>query len=166
MSSPSSNPTDMKSILKTLIHHPQDFTADDAEGAINYIMHGNATHSQISAFLVALRLQEKDADPIIVAACSKAMQSHARLIPYGHDDKHIEGNLVDIVGTGGDGHDTYNVSTTASIVAAGAGAKVAKVSQGVCHSWGYCSKPPSHVAWKQGGVIKIRLCRSYGSAWV
>lgn len=136
MSSPSSNTsTDMKSILKTLIHHPQDFTADDAEGAINYIMHGNATHSQISAFLVALRLQEKDADPVIVAACSKAMQSHARLIPYGHDDKHIASNLVDIVGTGGDGHDTYNVSTTASIVAAGAGAKVAKVSQDV-YPWG------------------------------
>ncbi|ORZ19788.1 anthranilate phosphoribosyltransferase [Absidia repens] len=88
-------------------------------------MMGNATHSQISAFLVALRLQEKDSDPAIVAACANAMRSHARLIPYERYE-HIEGSVVDIVGTGGDGHDTYNVSTTASIVAAGAGAKVAK----------------------------------------
>ncbi|KAI8092958.1 anthranilate phosphoribosyltransferase [Halteromyces radiatus] len=88
-------------------------------------MNGNATHSQISAFLVGLRLQNKDSDPVIVAACAKAMRSHARLIPY-ENYEHVEGNVVDIVGTGGDGHDTYNVSTTASIVAAGAGAKVAK----------------------------------------
>ncbi|KAI9489124.1 anthranilate phosphoribosyltransferase [Zychaea mexicana] len=88
-------------------------------------MQGSATRSQISAFLVGLRLQGKDSDPAVVAACAKAMQSHARLIPYDHH-KHLEGNVIDIVGTGGDGHDTYNVSTTASIVAAGAGAKVAK----------------------------------------
>ncbi|KAI7886122.1 anthranilate phosphoribosyltransferase [Lichtheimia hyalospora FSU 10163] len=88
-------------------------------------MQGSATHSQVSAFLIALRLQQKDQDPSIVAACAQAMQSHARLIPYNHYE-HLEGNVVDIVGTGGDGHDTYNVSTTASIVAAGAGAKVAK----------------------------------------
>ncbi|CAO3612367.1 unnamed protein product [Cunninghamella echinulata] len=116
---------DMKSVLKTLVHQPESFTADNAEAAINYIMEGNATHSQISAFLVSLRLQHKDSDPTIVAACAKAMRSHAKLIPY-HQYEHIQGNVVDIVGTGGDGHDTYNVSTTASIVAAGAGAKVAK----------------------------------------
>ncbi|KAI9321301.1 anthranilate phosphoribosyltransferase [Dichotomocladium elegans] len=88
-------------------------------------MGGKATPSQISAFLVALRFQLKDSDPTIVAACAQAMQSHARLIPYDHY-KHLEGNVIDIVGTGGDGHDTFNVSTTSSIVAAGAGAKVAK----------------------------------------
>ncbi|CAO3621174.1 unnamed protein product [Mucor hiemalis] len=70
-------------------------------------MKGDATPSQISAFLISLKLQGKDKDPKIVAACATAM--------------------LDIVGTGGDGHDTYNVSTTASIIAAGAGAKVAKV---------------------------------------
>lgn len=115
----------MKDILKTLVHDPAKFTPEDAGQAINEIMKGSATHSQISAFLVALRLQHKDSDPAIVAACAKAMQNHARLIPYEHYE-HLVGNIVDIVGTGGDGHDTYNVSTTASIVAAGAGAKVAK----------------------------------------
>ncbi|KAI8059113.1 anthranilate phosphoribosyltransferase [Gongronella butleri] len=88
-------------------------------------MRGDAAHSQIAAFLVGLRLTHKDADPTIVAACARALQSHARLIPYNHYE-HIQGDIVDIVGTGGDGHNTYNVSTTSALVAAGAGAKVAK----------------------------------------
>ncbi|KAG0165930.1 anthranilate phosphoribosyltransferase [Apophysomyces sp. BC1034] len=115
----------MKSILKTLVHDPEHFTPQQAERAINVIMRGEATQGQISAFLVALRLQHLDADPAIVAACAIAMRSHARLISYD-EYEHIQGNVVDIVGTGGDGHDTYNVSTTASVVAAGTGAKVAK----------------------------------------
>lgn len=118
----------MKSVIKKLIHEPTQFTPDDAEKAINTIMQGGATESQISAFLVSLKLQQLDSDPRIVAACATALRSHARLIPYKGFD-HLVGNVVDIVGTGGDGHDTYNVSTTASVVAAGAGAKVAKVSK-------------------------------------
>ncbi|CAO3658771.1 unnamed protein product [Rhizopus stolonifer] len=115
----------MKATLKKLVHNPAQFTPQDAEEAVNEIMKGSATPSQISAFLVSLKLQHKDSDPEIVAACANAMRSHARLIPYdGYEN--IAGNVVDIVGTGGDGHDTYNVSTTASVVAAGAGAKVAK----------------------------------------
>ncbi|KAI8329166.1 anthranilate phosphoribosyltransferase [Choanephora cucurbitarum] len=88
-------------------------------------MSGTATPSQIAAFLISLKLQHKDKDPHIVAACATAMQSHALLVPYTHYES-LRDQVVDIVGTGGDGHDTYNVSTTASIVAAGAGAKVAK----------------------------------------
>lgn len=117
----------MKNTIKKLVHEPTQFTPQDAEHAINEIMKGSATPSQISAFLVSLKLQGLDNDPRIVAACATAMRSHARLVPYT-DYEHLSGNVVDIVGTGGDGHDTYNVSTTASVVAAGAGAKVAKVS--------------------------------------
>lgn len=117
----------MKSIIKKLIHDPTQFTTDDAEKAINTIMQGGATESQIAAFLVSLKLQQLDSDPRIVAACARALRSHARIIPYTNYDN-LVGNVVDIVGTGGDGHDTYNVSTTASVVAAGAGAKVAKVN--------------------------------------
>ncbi|KAI9356408.1 anthranilate phosphoribosyltransferase [Pilaira anomala] len=88
-------------------------------------MKGEATPSQIAAFLMALKLQGKDKDAKIVAACATAMRSHALTVSYeGYE--HLQGNVVDMVGTGGDGHDTYNVSTTASIIAAGAGAKVAK----------------------------------------
>ncbi|KAL0098304.1 anthranilate phosphoribosyltransferase [Phycomyces blakesleeanus] len=115
----------MKAILKTLVQNPTQFTSEDAENAMQEVMGGRATESQISAFLVALKLQQKDADPNIVAACARSMRGFARLVPY-NDYEHLQGAVVDIVGTGGDGHDTYNVSTTASIVAAGAGAKVAK----------------------------------------
>ncbi|GAA5806395.1 hypothetical protein HPULCUR_011929 [Helicostylum pulchrum] len=115
----------MKSLIKTLIHEPTEFLPENAERAIDEIMKGQATPSQISAFLIALKLQGKDKDAKIVAACATAMRSHARLVPYdGY--QHLNGHVVDMVGTGGDGHDTYNVSTTASIIAAGAGAKVAK----------------------------------------
>lgn len=118
----------MKSLIKTLIHEPTEFLPENAERAIDEIMKGQATPSQISAFLIALKLQGKDKDAEIVAACATAMRSHARLVPYdGY--QHLNGHVVDMVGTGGDGHDTYNVSTTASIIAAGAGAKVAKVKK-------------------------------------
>lgn len=118
----------MKTIIKTLVHEPIEFTDLDAERAIHEIMKGEATPSQIAAFLMALKLQGKDKDAKIVAACATAMRSHALTISYeGYE--HLQGNVVDMVGTGGDGHDTYNVSTTASIIAAGAGAKVAKVTK-------------------------------------
>lgn len=151
----------MKATLKKLVHDPAQFTPQDAEEAVNEIMKGSATPSQISAFLVSLKLQHKDSDPEIVAACANAMRSHARLIPYdGHEN--IAGNVVDIVGTGGDGHDTYNVSTTASVVAAGAGAKVAKV-RGLF-------KPPCFLtlltAWKSSCLFKIRICRPRRSTWL
>jgi anthranilate phosphoribosyltransferase len=118
----------MKSIIKKLVHTPSEFTPTDASDAINAIMNGDATQSQIASFLVSLRLQQKDEDPEIVAACATAMRSHAHLVPF-ESYEHVRDTLVDIVGTGGDGHDTYNVSTTASIVSAGAGAKVAKVNE-------------------------------------
>lgn len=157
-----------KAILKTLVQDPAKFTPDDASCAIHEIMKGTATHSQISAFLISLRLQQKDSDPTIVAACAQAMRSHARLIAYDHY-QHLEGNVVDIVGTGGDGHDTYNVSTTASIVAAGAGAKVAKVYPAlwtrelyfinwskICNLFFLARQPRC--------IVQIRFSRSHGSS--
>ncbi|RUP51125.1 anthranilate phosphoribosyltransferase [Jimgerdemannia flammicorona] len=123
MSDHSSEPQ-IRSILKTLIMHPHNFTAEQAHQALHEIMSGLATPAQISAFLVACRLHRKDADPVIIASCGKVMQEHAVHVHF-HDQALAE-EIVDIVGTGGDGHNTFNVSTTAAIVAAGAGCKVAK----------------------------------------
>lgn len=117
---------DIKAIIKTLVQNPNDFGPDKAAQAMHAIMGGNATPSQISAFLIGLKLNQKDLDAEIVAACAATMREFALQIHYS-DHAHLEDCVVDIVGTGGDGHDTYNVSTTASLVAAGAGAKVAKV---------------------------------------
>ncbi|KAF9428072.1 anthranilate phosphoribosyltransferase [Podila epigama] len=115
----------MQTILKKLILAPDTFTKDDATIATKEIMEGKATHAQIGAYLVGLKLNRLDADPAIVAACAIEMSNHSLPIPFdGYED--LQSELVDIVGTGGDGHDTFNVSTTAAIVAAGAGCKVAK----------------------------------------
>ena len=82
------------------------------------IMSGEATAAQIGGFLVALRAKGETADEI--AGCAEAMRSH--VLPV----RPTRGDLVDVVGTGGDGARTFNISTTAAIVAAAAGAGVAK----------------------------------------
>jgi len=96
----------------------RDLTRDEAREAMNTIMSGEATQAQIAGFLVALRAKGETADEI--AGCAEAMREHVlRVSPKRQD-------LVDIVGTGGDGANTYNISTAAAIVAAGAGAAIAK----------------------------------------
>ena len=82
------------------------------------IMRGDATPAQIGGFLVALRLKGETADEI--AGCAEAMREHVLPVHPRRDD------LVDTAGTGGDGAGTINISTAAAIVAAAAGAGVAK----------------------------------------
>ena len=82
------------------------------------IMRGDATPAQIGGFLVALRLKGETADEI--AGCAEAMREHVLPVRPRRDD------LVDTAGTGGDGAATINISTGAAIVAAAAGAGVAK----------------------------------------
>ena len=95
-----------------------DLTRAEARESMRTIMRGEATQSQIAGFLVALRAKGETADEI--AGCAEAMREHVvRVNPKRHD-------LVDIVGTGGDGANTYNISTAAALVAAGAGAAIAK----------------------------------------
>ena len=81
-------------------------------------MRGDATQAQIGGFLVALRLKGESADEI--AGCAEAMRAHVLPVRPQRDD------LVDTAGTGGDGASTINISTAAAIVAAAAGAGVAK----------------------------------------
>ena len=81
-------------------------------------MRGEATPAQIGGFLVALRLKGETADEI--AGCAEAMRGHVLAVRPQRDD------LVDTAGTGGDGASTINISTAAAIVAAAAGAGVAK----------------------------------------
>ena len=82
------------------------------------IMRGQATPAQIGGFLVALRAKGETADEI--AGCAEAMRDHVLPVRPTRRD------LVDVVGTGGDGARTFNISTAAGIVAAAAGAAVAK----------------------------------------
>jgi anthranilate phosphoribosyltransferase len=94
----------------------RDLGRADAEAAMAEIMVGDATDSQIAAFIVALRTKGESADEM--AGMVDAMMSAAVTVDL--DD------VVDIVGTGGDGYGTFNISTTAAFIAAGAGVKVAK----------------------------------------
>src|SRR3989442_4417023 len=82
------------------------------------IMSGDATQAQIAGFLVALRAKGETADEI--TGCAEAMRAHVLPVKPKRDD------LVDTAGTGGDNAHTLNISTAAALVAAAAGAAVAK----------------------------------------
>ena len=90
---------------------------EEMQSALEIMMSGVATHAQMGAFLMALRVRGETVEEITGAA--KLMREKMLRVdaPAG---------AVDIVGTGGDGHGTFNVSTCAAIVAAGAGLKIAK----------------------------------------
>ena len=103
-------------ILRLLDGH--DLGRDEAREVMGEIMAGEATPAQIGGFLVALRAKGETADEI--AGCAEAMRSHVLAVHPTRVD------VVDVVGTGGDGAHTFNISTTAAIVAAAAGAAVAK----------------------------------------
>ncbi len=90
----------------------------EMDSAMRTIMQGDATPAQIGGFLVALRMKGETVDEI--AAAARVMREFSRQVRVTHP------NLVDIVGTGGDGSHTFNISTTAAFVIAAAGGRVAK----------------------------------------
>lgn len=94
-----------------------DQSAADTAWAMDRIMRGSATDAQIAAFVVALRAKGETVEEI--SGIVEAMYAHARLVE-------IPGPSVDIVGTGGDGAKTVNISTMSAVTVAGAGAKVVK----------------------------------------
>jgi anthranilate phosphoribosyltransferase len=105
-----------QALAKLLDGH--DLTRAEARGAMDVIMSGEATEAQIGAFLVALRIKGESADEI--TGCAEAMRGHVLAVNPARAD------LVDTAGTGGDGAGTLNISTAAALVAAAAGAGVAK----------------------------------------
>ncbi len=96
----------------------QDVPADDAAAVLAEIMAGDASEVQIAAFLIALRTKGETVDEI--AGLARTMRELA-----AHVDVPSRDGLLDVVGTGG-GRQTFNVSTTAALIAAGAGCTVAK----------------------------------------
>ncbi len=105
-----------------------DLTRAEAAAAMSTIMDGGVPPAQIAAFFAGLRTKGEKTDEI--AGCVDAMRARAVRVPG------IEGGAlsstslgsepIDVCGTGGDGRATFNISTAAGLVAAGAGAKVAK----------------------------------------
>jgi len=97
-----------------------DLTSSEAEEAMNIIMTGQATPAQIGAYLVALRMKGETIAEITGSV--RAMRANALKVELAQSD----GPVYDIVGTGGDGAHTFNISTAAAFVLAGTGRKVAK----------------------------------------
>jgi anthranilate phosphoribosyltransferase len=95
-----------------------DLTRAEAREVMGTIMRGEATQAQIGGFLVALRFKGETAAEI--AGCAEAMREHVLPVKPQRQD------LVDTAGTGGDNAHTLNISTAAALVAAAAGAGVAK----------------------------------------
>ena len=96
----------------------EDLSRGEMTDAMNQIMSGEATDAQIGAFLIALRVKGESVDEI--AGAASVMREKATPIATRHDV------IVDTCGTGGDHSGTFNISTTAAFVAAGAGLCVAK----------------------------------------
>ena len=98
----------------------QDLTHEEAYAVMNEIMSGETTLTQNAAFLAAFSTKSAKAETTDeIARCAAAMRDHAVKVNPGMD-------VLEIVGTGGDGAQSFNISTTSALVAAAGGVKVAK----------------------------------------
>lgn len=102
------------------IVNKEDLTYDEAYTVMNEIMSGQTSETQNAAFLAALSTKSARAETTDeIAGCAAAMRAHATRVETGME-------LFEIVGTGGDHAQSFNISTTAALVAAAAGMKIAK----------------------------------------
>ena len=102
------------------IVNKEDLTYDEAYTVMNEIMSGETTPTQNAAFLAALSTKSAKAETTDeIAGCAKAMRDHATKVETGMD-------VLEIVGTGGDGAQSFNISTVSALVCAAGGVKVAK----------------------------------------
>ena len=109
---------DMPAAIKAVTER-RNLNSEEMQDVMQTIMTGNATPAQIGGFLVGLRMKGETVDEIAAAArVMRELATHVQVSDHIH--------LVDTCGTGGDGAHTFNISTASAIVAAAAGAKVAK----------------------------------------
>ncbi|KAI5801642.1 glycosyl transferase family, a/b domain-containing protein [Peziza echinospora] len=123
----------ISTLLRNLSIAPEAIEPSEVTAAIDNIFSDRLSPVQASALLTALHFTKLDEKPGIIAAAAAGM-SKAGLMLGGMDSygagqdvkAGYHGGLVDIVGTGGDGHNTFNVSTTAAILAASCGIQICK----------------------------------------
>src|SRR4051794_38465619 len=100
----------------------ENLNPTDAQAAMQSILAGAASAAQIASFLTALKMKGETPDELVGFA--RAMRTMAAPIPHG-----LSGTLLDTCGTGGDGADTFNISTVAAFVVAGAGGRLWQAGQ-------------------------------------
>ncbi|WP_394754613.1 anthranilate phosphoribosyltransferase [Crenothrix sp.] len=108
---------DIKQALPLLLNQ-QSLSSEEMRDVMRQIMTGNASDAQIAGFLIALRCKGESVDEI--AAAAQVMRELASKVPITGD------HVIDTCGTGGDGTNTFNISTTCAFVVAAAGGQVAK----------------------------------------
>jgi len=113
---------DIKTAIGKIVEG-QDLTEKEMVSVMNLVMEGAATQAQIGSFITGLRMKGETVDEIVGAV--KVMREKATFVDSGIDTASGQ-VLMDIVGTGGDGSGSFNVSTTTSFVVAAAGIPVAK----------------------------------------
>lgn len=134
-----------ESFIKTILERVANNAAlskDESYKAFNMILNGEFTNSQIASFLTSLKIKGESVEEIAGAAL--AMRENALSIPL---EDFIQLELVDTCGTGGDCKNTFNISTCAALIAAGAGVKIAKHG-----NYGVSSKSGSADVLKELGV--------------
>ncbi len=107
---------DIREAIDVLVS-ARSLTVDEAAAVMRQVMQGEATPAQLGSFLTALRLKGESTEEI--AGMATVMREFSLKV-------RVEGTVVDSVGTGGDGSGTFNISTAAALVAAGAGVRIAK----------------------------------------
>lgn len=107
----------IKKAIDKLVNN-RHLSVEESLAAMTQIMEGNATDAQIASFITALRMKGETVEEI--TGCTLALRKRAVKIKAGND------MLIDTCGTGGDARNTFNISTAAAFVVAGAGLKVAK----------------------------------------
>lgn len=108
---------DIQNAIQQIVEH-NDLTEKDMESVMRQIMQGECTPAQMGGFLIGLRMKGETVGEITAAAT--VMREFALQVDITGE------HLVDVVGTGGDGSHTFNISTTAAFVVAAAGGRVAK----------------------------------------
>src|SRR5262245_45726678 len=110
-------PTRFPDLLAAVLDH-RDLTGEQMRAVMGDVMAGRCSEVEVAALLVALRMKGETADEI--AAAAAVLREHMVRFESGRDD------VLDTCGTGGDGTGTFNISTAAALVVAGAGVPVVK----------------------------------------
>lgn len=109
-------------LLAKLANEPSTFTPEELSECLDHLFNpGSCTEYQTGAFLALLRASGLEGRPDMISMAAQSMRERAVRVELEQD------GWADLVGTGGDGKDTFNVSTTAALVAAGAGIRICKV---------------------------------------